>query len=82
MAGQDLRALFSTNDRELAAQEAFTNRQAQWGAVSAALAEHLQRIGGFAAVTHHADDRRQHVEALSRVVKKWFSCFESLSTNG
>lgn len=45
VAGRDLRALFSTNDQGLASQEAFTNRQAQWEAVAAALAEHLQRTG-------------------------------------
>ncbi|MFF2430949.1 hypothetical protein [Streptomyces mirabilis] len=41
--GRDLRALFSTNDRGLTAQEAFTNRQAQWELVAAALTEHLRR---------------------------------------
>ncbi|MER6123017.1 ATP/GTP-binding protein [Streptomyces sp. NPDC001795] len=45
MAGRDLRALFSTNDRGVAAQETFTNRQAQWEALAAALTEHLQRTG-------------------------------------
>ncbi|MFE1452716.1 ATP/GTP-binding protein [Streptomyces olivaceoviridis] len=44
MAGRDLRALFSTNDRGLTAAEAFTNRQLQWELVAAALAEHLQLI--------------------------------------
>ncbi|GGX29512.1 ATP/GTP-binding protein [Streptomyces chryseus] len=44
MAGRDLRALFSTNDRGLQAVEAFTNRQLQWELVAAALAEHLRRI--------------------------------------
>ncbi|MEV2255951.1 tetratricopeptide repeat protein [Streptomyces sp. NPDC050147] len=44
MAGRDLRALFSVNDRALAATEAFTNRQAQWDIVTAALSEHLQRV--------------------------------------
>ncbi|MFJ4329151.1 ATP/GTP-binding protein [Streptomyces tricolor] len=44
MAGRDLRALFSTNDRGLEAVEAFTNRQLQWELVAAALAEHLRRI--------------------------------------
>ncbi|MFF5092030.1 hypothetical protein [Streptomyces niveus] len=42
MAGRDLRALFSTNDRGLEATEAFTNRQAQWELVAAALGEHLR----------------------------------------
>ncbi|MER7692855.1 ATP/GTP-binding protein [Streptomyces sp. NPDC097610] len=44
MAGRDLRALFSTNDRGLTAQEAFTNRQAQWEAVAAAFTEHLRTV--------------------------------------
>ncbi|MGW7003661.1 ATP/GTP-binding protein [Streptomyces sp. NPDC054933] len=44
MAGRDLKALFSTNDRELDAQEAFTNRHVQWESVAAALTELLQRI--------------------------------------
>ncbi|MGW7134028.1 ATP/GTP-binding protein [Streptomyces bobili] len=42
MAGRDLRALFSTNDRSLQAAEAFTNRQSQWELVAAALADHLR----------------------------------------
>lgn len=45
MAGRDLRALFSTNDRGLTAQEAFTNRQSQWDAVTAVLTEHLHTVG-------------------------------------
>ncbi|MFC4506078.1 MULTISPECIES: ATP/GTP-binding protein [Streptomyces] len=36
--------LFGSNDRSVAAEEAFTNRQAQWQAVVAALADHLQRV--------------------------------------
>jgi hypothetical protein len=36
--------LFGANDRSVAAQEAFTNRQAQWQAVVAALAEHLRHV--------------------------------------
>ncbi|MEU7553156.1 ATP/GTP-binding protein [Streptomyces sp. NPDC044571] len=44
MAGRDLRALFSTNDRGLEAVEAFTNRQAQWELVAAALDEHLRHV--------------------------------------
>ncbi|MBM7167553.1 ATP/GTP-binding protein [Streptomyces sp. G44] len=44
MAGRDLRALFSTNDRGLTAVEAFTNRQLQWELVAAALVEHLRQI--------------------------------------
>lgn len=44
MAGRDLRALFSSNDPSMVAQEVFTNRQAQWAMVTGALGEHLQRI--------------------------------------
>ncbi|MFE2556555.1 ATP/GTP-binding protein [Streptomyces sp. NPDC059352] len=43
MAGRDLRALFSTNDRSLDTAEAFTDRRAQWDLVAATLAEHLRR---------------------------------------
>ncbi|MGW4983086.1 ATP/GTP-binding protein [Streptomyces mirabilis] len=46
MAGRDLRDLFSTNDRSVRADEAFTNRQAQWEMVAAALTEHLRRTSG------------------------------------
>ncbi|WP_307627258.1 hypothetical protein [Streptomyces turgidiscabies] len=34
--------MFSSNDRSIAASEAFTNRQAQWQAVTAGLAEHIR----------------------------------------
>jgi hypothetical protein len=44
VAGRDLRALFSSNDRGVSAAEAFTNRQAQWELVAAALAEHLAHV--------------------------------------
>ncbi|MEW2622857.1 ATP/GTP-binding protein [Streptomyces sp. NPDC048106] len=44
MAGRDLRTLFSSNDRSIAASEAFTNRQAQWQAVTAGLADHIRRL--------------------------------------
>ena len=44
MAGRDLRALFSTNDRSVEADEAFTNRAAQWETVAAALTAHLQHV--------------------------------------
>ncbi|MCY0954124.1 ATP/GTP-binding protein [Streptomyces sp. H27-S2] len=44
MAGRDLRALFSTNDRSLETAEAFTNRHTQWEVVAAALSEHLHRV--------------------------------------
>ena len=42
--GRDLRAVFGSNDRGLAADEVFANRQAQWQAVVAALGDHLGRI--------------------------------------
>ncbi|GAA3840234.1 ATP/GTP-binding protein [Streptomyces coacervatus] len=44
MAGRDLRTLFSSNDRSIAASEAFTNRQAQWQAVTVGLAEHVRHV--------------------------------------
>ncbi|MEU1124664.1 ATP/GTP-binding protein [Streptomyces sp. NPDC005899] len=44
MAGRDLRALFSTNDPHLDTAEAFTNREAQWDLLAAALTDHLQHI--------------------------------------
>ncbi|MBT2469365.1 ATP/GTP-binding protein [Streptomyces sp. ISL-66] len=44
MAGRDLRALFSTNDRRLNVVEAFTDRQRQWEAVVDALTEHLAYV--------------------------------------
>ncbi|MFJ9447177.1 ATP/GTP-binding protein [Kitasatospora sp. NPDC101235] len=40
---RDLRALFGSNER-LGAQEAFTNREAQWSAVAAALTAHLAHV--------------------------------------
>lgn len=36
--------LFGVNDRSVAAEEAFTNRQAQWQAVVSALTDHLHRV--------------------------------------
>ncbi|MFC9498405.1 ATP/GTP-binding protein [Streptomyces sp. NPDC056982] len=36
--------LFGVNDRSVRAEEAFTNRQAQWQAVVAALTDHLQHV--------------------------------------
>ncbi|MFF1511840.1 ATP/GTP-binding protein [Streptomyces sp. NPDC058326] len=41
---RDLRALFSTNDRQMEAGEAFTDRHGQWQFVQTALAEHLARV--------------------------------------
>ncbi|WP_320784218.1 ATP/GTP-binding protein [Streptomyces sp. CRN 30] len=36
--------MFSSNDRSIAAEEAFTNRQAQWRAVTGGLAEHVRDV--------------------------------------
>ncbi|MFJ2650349.1 ATP/GTP-binding protein [Streptomyces sp. NPDC087420] len=44
MAGRDLRTLFSSNDRSIATSEAFTDRQAQWQAVTVGLAEHMRHV--------------------------------------
>ncbi|MDX3851067.1 ATP/GTP-binding protein [Streptomyces sp. AK02-01A] len=44
MAVRDLRTLFSSNDRSISADEAFTNRQAQWQAVTAGLTEHIRHV--------------------------------------
>lgn len=41
---RDLRALFSSNDRQVGTDEAFTNRESQWQRVAAELTEHLHRI--------------------------------------
>lgn len=41
---RDLRMLFGAGDRSVEAEEAFTNRQAQWQAVVGALTDHLQRV--------------------------------------
>jgi hypothetical protein len=45
---RDLRMLFGVNDRSVAAEEAFTNRQAQWQAVVAALTDHMHRVASAA----------------------------------
>lgn len=57
----NLRALFSTNDRSLASDEAFTDRQAQWELVGAALLEHLQRIGAPGFDVEDLETPRNHV---------------------
>ncbi|MFF7984777.1 ATP/GTP-binding protein [Streptomyces sp. NPDC007901] len=44
MTGRDLRTLFSSNDRSISASEAFTNRQAQWQAVTTHFAEHIRHV--------------------------------------
>lgn len=44
MGGRDLRALFASNDRGIQVAEHFTDRQEQWEAVTAALAEHVAAV--------------------------------------
>ncbi|MFI5534486.1 ATP/GTP-binding protein [Kitasatospora sp. NPDC051853] len=61
MAGQDLRALFGSNDRSIAAAEAFTNRQAQWRAVGSALAAHLRHVTGPAFDVEDLEAPRDNV---------------------
>ncbi|MFF7975818.1 ATP/GTP-binding protein [Streptomyces sp. NPDC007905] len=61
MTGRDLRALFSTNDRSVQADEAFTNRSSQWETVAAALTEHLQRISAPAFDAEDLEAPRNHV---------------------
>ncbi|MFB8137217.1 ATP/GTP-binding protein [Streptomyces mirabilis] len=61
MAGRDLRALFSTNDRGLEAVEAFTNRQLQWELVAAALSEHLRLINESAFDVEDLERPRHNV---------------------
>ncbi|MET8826505.1 ATP/GTP-binding protein [Streptomyces sp. NPDC004610] len=64
MAGRDLRALFSTNDRTLGAVEAFTDRQAQWGFVVAALAEHLRQVSSPSFAADDLEAARDNVVVL------------------
>lgn len=61
MAGRDLRALFSTNDRSVQAAEAFTNRQTQWETVAAALTQHLQHVGSPGFDPEDLEAPRGHV---------------------
>ncbi|MGI5485039.1 ATP/GTP-binding protein [Streptomyces lavendofoliae] len=67
MAGRDLRALFSTNDRGLEAGEAFTNRQMQWELVAAALSEHLRHTAGPAFDVEDLEAPRDNVLAFHGV---------------
>ncbi|KPI02939.1 hypothetical protein OK074_5089 [Actinobacteria bacterium OK074] len=46
MAGRDLRALFASNDHQVGAEEAFTNREGQWRVLVNALDRHLQHVAG------------------------------------
>lgn len=59
--GRALRALFSTNDRSVQADEAFTNRSSQWEMVAAALIEHLQHISAPGFDTEDLEAPRNHV---------------------
>lgn len=61
MAGRDLRALFSTNDRSVEAGEAFTNRHMQWELVAAALSEHLRHTAGSAFDVEDLEAPRDNV---------------------
>ncbi|GAA2359477.1 ATP/GTP-binding protein [Streptomyces cuspidosporus] len=61
MVARDLRALFSTNDRQLDTSEAFTNRQTQWELTAAALAEHLRHITDPAFDVEDLEAPRNHV---------------------
>ncbi|WP_332880964.1 ATP/GTP-binding protein [Streptomyces sp. NBC_00564] len=61
MAGRDLRALFSTNDRTFGTTEAFTNRQAQWEFVVSAFTEHLRHINSPAFNPENLEAARDNV---------------------
>ncbi|WP_260868081.1 ATP/GTP-binding protein [Streptomyces sp. SAJ15] len=58
---RDLRALFSTNDRSLTAVEAFTNREAQWEFVIAALVAHLRHTAEPAFDVEDLESPRNNV---------------------
>ncbi|MCM2420239.1 ATP/GTP-binding protein [Streptomyces sp. RKAG293] len=61
MAGRDLRTLFTSNDRSISANEAFTNRQAQWQAVTTCLAEHLRQVSGTGFDVEDLESPRRNV---------------------
>ncbi|WP_306610643.1 hypothetical protein [Streptomyces lunaelactis] len=61
MTGRDLRALFSSNDRGLTAEEAFTNRQAQRQAVAGTLTEHLRHVADPAFDVEDLEAPRRNV---------------------
>ncbi|MGW0771780.1 ATP/GTP-binding protein [Streptomyces sp. NPDC002676] len=61
MAGRDLRTLFSSNDRSISANEAFTNRQAQWQAVTVGLAEHQRRVNSRGFDVEDLESPRRNV---------------------
>ncbi|WP_435858303.1 ATP/GTP-binding protein [Streptomyces sparsogenes] len=61
MAGRDLRTLFSSNDRSISANEAFTNRQAQWQAVTTGLAEHQRRVNSTGFDVEDLESPRRNI---------------------
>ncbi|MCI3907807.1 ATP/GTP-binding protein [Streptomyces spectabilis] len=61
MTGRDLRALFSTNDHSVRADEAFTNRSLQWEVVAAALTAHLEHISAPGFDAGDLEAARDHV---------------------
>lgn len=61
MTGRDLRALFSSNDRQLGVEEAFTNRQGQWQIAAAVLTEHLQHIAAPGSDVEDLEAPRRNV---------------------
>ncbi|MGN5392512.1 ATP/GTP-binding protein [Streptomyces sp. JL7001] len=67
MAGRDLRALFSTNDRSVEAGEAFTNRQLQWELVAAALTGHLRHTADAAFDVEDLEAPRDNIMVIHGV---------------
>lgn len=61
MTGRDLRARFSTNDRSVQADEAFTNRSSQWETIAATLTEHLHHISAPGFDAEDLEAPRNHV---------------------
>ncbi|MFF5491543.1 ATP/GTP-binding protein [Streptomyces virginiae] len=67
MAGRDLRALFSTNDRQMEAGEAFTDRNGQWQLVQAVLTEYLARVAAAGFDVEDLEAPRDNVLAFHGV---------------
>ncbi|MFD4510376.1 hypothetical protein [Streptomyces sp. NPDC058457] len=59
--------MFSTNDRSLSADEAFTNRQAQWELVAVAPTQHLHHVGARGFGPEYFEAPRNHVLVFHRV---------------
>ncbi|WP_327168341.1 ATP/GTP-binding protein [Streptomyces subrutilus] len=87
MAGRDLRTLFSTNDQRICANEAFTNRQAQWRAVTSCLAEHIRHVNSEGFDVEDLERSRRNVlvfhgvggigkSTLSRKIEASLACSE------